>query len=109
MRNWDREDVELSDVGRAARMIYLNKTCYNGLYRVNRKGQFNVPMGSYKHPTIFQEETLRAAHRALEHTWLDVRDFREVVNMAQEGDFFYFDTPYHPLSETAKFTNYTAN
>jgi DNA adenine methylase len=108
VRNWDREEIALSDVGRAARMIYLNKTCYNGLYRVNRKGQFNVPMGKYKHPAIFQEDALRAAHRALEYAWLDVRDFREVLNMAQAGDFFYFDPPYHPLSETARFTNYTA-
>lgn len=109
VRNWDREDdIEISDVGWAARMIYLNKTCYNGLYRVNRKGQFNVPIGSYKNPTIFQEESLRITSASLQHAHLEVRDFRTVVDFAQPGDFFYFDPPYHPVSSTSSFTNYTA-
>ena len=108
IRNWDREDITVRNVGRAARMIYLNKTCYNGLYRVNRKGQYNVPIGSYKNPTIFQEETLRVTSASLQHGHLEVRDFRTVVDFALPGDFFYFDPPYHPVSSTSSFTNYTA-
>ena len=108
IRKLDRRNVELSDVERAARTIYLNKTCYNGLYRVNRKGQFNVPIGSYKDPKIRDEETLRAANAALQGVHIEVRDFRTIVDLAQAGDFFYFDPPYDPLSKTASFTSYTA-
>ena len=91
----------------AARFIYLNKTCYNGLYRVNRKGQFNVPMGSYKNPSIFDADNLRHASNMLRGVEIVVADFREVVNCAASGDFVYFDPPYHPLSRTANFTSYT--
>lgn len=108
IRNLDRQAAHLNEVERAARTIYLNKTCYNGLYRVNRNGQFNVPMGSYKDPTILHEDTLRAASTALQHTSLAVQDFRAVVEFARKGDFIYFDPPYHPMSKTASFTNYTA-
>lgn len=108
IRNLDRQNVQLSEVERAARTIYLNKTCYNGLYRVNKKGQFNVPMGSYKNPAILQEETLRAAHAALRNVCLEVRDFQTVVEVSRTGDFFYFDPPYNPVSRTASFTSYTA-
>jgi len=109
IRNLDRQHVRLSDVERAARTIYLNKTCYNGLYRVNRNGQFNVPMGSYKNPTILHAETIKTASRALQNVLLEVRDFQSVVDLTQSGDFFYFDPPYHPLSATASFTSYTAS
>lgn len=108
-RSLDRQDGQMSDVVRAARTIYLNKTCYNGLYRVNTKGQFNVPMGSYKNPQVLREDMLRDASTALQGASIEVRDFREVVALAQEGDFFYFDPPYDPLSKTASFTGYTAN
>jgi DNA adenine methylase len=108
IRKLDRQDVELSDVERAARTIYLNKTCYNGLYRVNSKGQFNVPIGSYKNPKIRDEDTLKAASAALQGVCIEVRDFRTIVDLAQARDFFYFDPPYHPLSKTASFTSYTA-
>lgn len=109
IRNLDRENIELSDVDRAARTLYLNKTCYNGLYRVNSNGQFNVPMGSYKSPKILYEDTLWTASIALQKTCLEVRDFRDVVDFAQTGDFFYFDPPYDPASKTASFTSYTAD
>lgn len=109
VRHWDREDVEWTDAARAARMIYLNKTCYNGLYRVNRQGQFNVPIGSYQHPRIFDDATLRTTSVSLRHAHLEVRDFRRVVEFAQAGDFVYFDPPYHPMSSTSSFTNYTAS
>lgn len=109
IRNLDRENTPLNSVEKAARMIYLNKTCFNGLYRVNSRGHFNVPMGSYRNPQIFDEKQLRSASYALQHVKLEVRDFRSVVDFAQEKDFFYFDPPYHPVSTTSSFTQYTAN
>lgn len=91
---------------RAARIIYLNKTCYNGLYRENRRGQFNVPFGRYKNPTICDEPNLRAAARALQGADIARQHFSTVLDHAQPGDFVYFDPPYHPLSPTANFTAY---
>tara|TARA_B100000470_G_C19787292_1_gene390486 strand:+ start:356 stop:1186 length:831 start_codon:yes stop_codon:yes gene_type:complete len=98
----------LSTFERAARTIYLNKTCFNGLYRVNKKGEFNVPMGSYKKPSILQVETLKTASRALARADLAVGHYSGLVDKAQAGDFIYLDPPYHPLSKTAMFTNYVA-
>jgi DNA adenine methylase len=109
IRNLDRQDIELSDIDRAARTIYLNRTCYNGLYRVNSKKQFNVPIGSYKNPKILYEDVLEAASLALQNVSIKVMDFREVKALAQPNDFFYFDPPYDPISETASFTGYTAD
>lgn len=109
VRSLDKQSVRLNNVERAARTIYLNKTCYNGLYRVNSKKQFNVPIGSYKNPKILYKDVLVAASSALQNTSLQVNDFREVVNLAQANDFFYFDPPYDPVSKTANFTGYTAN
>jgi DNA adenine methylase len=100
---------DLTPLERAARFIYLNKTCYNGLYRVNRKGQFNVPMGSYKNPRIFEPEGLVQAARALSGVELVVADFHDVLNHAKAGDYVYFDPPYYPLTKTASFTSYTEN
>jgi DNA adenine methylase len=101
--------TDLTPLERAARFIYLNKTCYNGLYRVNRKGQFNVPMGSYKNPRIFEPEELVQAARALTGVELVVADFHDVLNHAKAGDYIYFDPPYYPLTQTANFTCYTEN
>ncbi len=92
---------------RAARMIYLNRTCYNGLYRVNRSGRFNVPFGRYRRPTICDAENLRAVSRALQHVEIRCADFAETVQEARAGDFVYFDPPYVPVSPTADFTAYT--
>jgi DNA adenine methylase len=75
---------------------------------VNRKGQFNAPMGRYKNPGIVNEKALRAACEALENVRVEVRDFRTLVDLAQPGDFFYFDPPFDPLSKTSNFTSYTA-
>jgi len=108
IRNLDRQPVKLGDVERAARTIYLNRTCYNGLYRVNRKGQFNAPLGRYKNPGIFLEKTLRSASEALQNVRVEVRDFHTIAALARPGDFFYFDPPFDPLSKTSSFTSYTA-
>lgn len=98
------EDLTLPE--RAARVIYLNKTCYNGLYRENKRGQFNVPFGRYKNPTICDEPNLRAASRALQGVGIARRHFSTVLDHARPGNFVYFDPPYHPLSATANFTAY---
>jgi DNA adenine methylase len=108
IRNLDRENCHLSCVERAARTVYLNRTCYNGLFRVNSKGQFNVPIGSYASPQILLEPVIRAASAALQHVRVEVRDFRSVSGLGRRGDFFYFDPPYDPLTKTASFTSYTA-
>lgn len=97
----------LNEVQRASRLIFLNKTCYNGLYRVNRKNQFNVPFGGYPKPKIVDEEVLLAAHAVLQGAILELKDFQEVLERACTGDFIYFDPPYVPLSRTASFTDYT--
>ncbi|MBW6518827.1 MAG: DNA adenine methylase [ANME-2 cluster archaeon] len=99
----------LSEVELAARFIYLNKTCFNGLYRVNSKGKFNVPIGSYKNPKIFKEEILERANSMLQDVDIITMPFENVLNHANEGDFIYFDPPYHPLSSTSNFTSYTKN
>ncbi len=98
---------KLDAVHRAARLIYLNKTCFNGLYRVNRRGLFNVPIGSYKEPRIFDRADLAWASQALQCAEIALADFREVLSHARRGDFVYFDPPYHPVSKTASFTAYT--
>ncbi len=92
----------------AARFIYLNRTCFNGLYRVNRKGEFNVPFGKYTNPTICDEENLRAVSEVLQSADLETDDFEATVTHAKPRDAVYFDPPYVPASETANFTAYTA-
>jgi DNA adenine methylase len=104
-----QEPGELSPIERAARIIYLNKTCFNGLYRVNRSGRFNVPMGNYVNPRIFDAANLRAASDALRGVRLKQAHFRETLSYARKGDFVYFDPPYVPLSETSQFTSYAAS
>lgn len=109
VRKQDRiASLQFEPVERAARTLYLNKTCFNGLYRVNSKGQFNVPIGRYDNPRILDEDRLRIASKALHNAQFEVRDFRAVVEVARPGDFLYFDPPYHPLSDTSNFTSYTA-
>jgi DNA adenine methylase len=103
-----RGDTPCDPVRRAARLIFLNRTCYNGLYRVNRRGQFNVPHGRYLRPRIADEPTLRAASAALRGIDLQAGDFAGACALAAPGDFVYLDPPYHPLSRTAHFTSYTA-
>jgi DNA adenine methylase len=97
-----------TDADVAAWFIYLNKTGFNGLYRVNRDNRFNVPFGRYANPTICDRETLRACSATLAKAKLLVADFASVVKEAGRGDFVYFDPPYVPLSETSSFTSYTS-
>jgi DNA adenine methylase len=91
----------------AARLIYLNKTCFNGLYRVNSKGDFNVPFGRYAKPNIVNAEGLRRASEALAGARVEQEDFKMLLVEARQGDFIYFDPPYHPRSATSHFTSYT--
>lgn len=97
----------LSLVQAAARTIYLNKTCFNGLYRVNKSGRFNAPFGRYDDPTICDEEGLRAASSALQRARVRLADFEVVMDETKEGDVLYADPPYLPLSATSSFTAYT--
>jgi DNA adenine methylase len=110
VRAWDRQPDygQRGDVERAARLLFLNRTCYNGLYRVNRRGEFNVPFGRYRNPTICDAANLRAAAHALRGVRLLAGDFERCLGVAGEDDLVYLDPPYHPLSETASFTSYTA-
>jgi DNA adenine methylase len=96
----------LNKIERAARLIYLNKTCYNGLYRENKKGEFNVPFGRYKNPKICDPDRLRKASQLLQQVTLKEADFEVVVAQAGPGDFVYLDPPYVPLSATSNFTSY---
>lgn len=97
---------KLSDVEKAARTIYLNKTGYNGLYRVNSKGFYNVPFGLHKNPTICDEKNLIAVHIGLRNVKIIQGSFEICLNFAEKNDFIYFDPPYHPLSRTSNFTSY---
>jgi len=106
---WNQPGGMEADVERAAAFIYLNKTCYNGLWRVNSRGKFNVPIGRYDDPTIFDGAQLRAASRVLQRARLGTAHFADAVKDARAGDFIYFDPPYHPISDTAHFTSYTSS
>lgn len=109
LRNLDRalDYKNWSNIEKASRLIYLNKTCFNGLYRVNSKGEFNVPFGRYTNPKICDSVNLRACSQALKGVSIDVSPFETIVAKAQAGDFVYFDPPYAPLSATSNFTSYS--
>ncbi|MDX2214318.1 MAG: DNA adenine methylase [Oculatellaceae cyanobacterium bins.114] len=103
-----RSMLYCNPIERAARLIYLNRTCYNGLYRENSKGSFNVPMGRYKNPTICNVSLLRVVSASLKATTLNVEPFDAVLENARNSrDFVYFDPPYHPISRTSNFTGYS--
>ncbi|MDD5770171.1 MAG: DNA adenine methylase [Candidatus Gracilibacteria bacterium] len=114
IRSWDRQEdwqKNYSEIERAGRFIYLNRTCFNGLYRVNSKGQFNVPMGAYKNPDFVQKENIINTSKLLNKTKAEIKlhSFDKVLENANSGDFIYFDPPYDTLSETANFTSYNEN
>ena len=101
--------AELNDVERAARVLWLNRTCFNGLYRINRSGHFNVPFGKYKKPRLVDADNLRAVSRALQNVTLYNLDFEGILAMAGPGALVYCDPPYWPVSQTANFTAYDGN
>ena len=112
IRDWDRDKEKydaLSDVQKAARIIYLNKTCYNGLYRVNNAGEFNAPFGNYKNPNIVNSPVLKAvsAYFNTAEVHFSSTDYSEVLRTVKKGTFVYLDPPYDPVSETSSFTGYT--
>lgn len=111
IRNADRtkEYQNWSDVKKASRFIYLNKTCYNGLYRVNSKGQFNVPFGKYVNPKIVDEDNLYACHKVLKFAQINLNSFLHIEKIVKKDDFIYFDPPYAPLNQTSNFTSYSRN
>ena len=109
VRSWDRQNdfLQRSDIQRASRFIYLNKTCFNGLYRVNKNNQNNVPMGSYKNPNICDYEVILSASRALQNVNILNASYKEILKYASKNDLIYFDPPYYPLTQTASFTSYS--
>lgn len=105
-----KEDPDsLTLVERAARFTYLNRTCFNGLYRVNKSGKFNTPFGAYANPIICDEVNLRAISKALRKTRIECADFARLVKTAKAGDLVYLDPPYFPISETSNFVGYTGD
>lgn len=113
LRSVDRDPgfKKLSLLERASRIIFLNKTCYNGLFRVNSQGQFNVPFGKYANPVIVDEIVIRAVSRYFNdaHVQISNDDFETALSGASRGDFVYLDPPYDPLSDTSSFTGYNLN
>ncbi|MEN9869368.1 MAG: hypothetical protein RLZZ171_351 [Cyanobacteriota bacterium] len=113
LRQQDRQDDfnQRTTVERAARIIYLNKTCFNGLFRVNISGQFNVPYGKYKNPVIADPAIIQAISTYLNQARVCILngDFEQAVATAKKGAFIYFDPPYHPVSDTSSFTGYSMN
>lgn len=112
VREWDRKPgfTDMSDTEKAARILYLNHTCFNGLFRVNSAGQLNVPYGRYKHPNIVNETGIRALHDYLTEADIDMRagDFADCLKDLPQGSFVYLDPPYMPITATSAFTGYTA-
>lgn len=110
LRGLDRTDeyIKLSNVQRASRIIYLNKTCFNGLYRVNNAGEFNAPFGRYKNPNIVNTPTLKAVSKFLNSNEIVLKtgDYAEVLDNISKNSFVYLDPPYHPLTEGSSFTGY---
>ena len=110
IRSLDRNDnfKSLNPILRASRIIYLNKTCFNGLYRVNNAGEFNAPFGRYENPNIVNEPTLKAVHKYLNSNNIQIlnKDYSEILKNLDRKSFVYLDPPYHPISENSNFTGY---
>jgi len=104
-----RESNPRSAIEKTSRLLFLNRTCFNGLYRVNSKGKFNVPLGRYTNPNIVNEENIRSVSQVLQSRKVSIKclDFETVLDDAKKDDLVYFDPPYQPVSSTANFTSYT--
>ena len=104
-----RNQEPKNQIEKVSRLLFLNKTCFNGLYRVNSKGKFNVPLGRYTNPNIVNKENLQVVSKTLQSGKIKIscRDFSSIIKDAKKGDFVYFDPPYQPVSDTANFTSYT--
>ncbi|OIP78419.1 MAG: hypothetical protein AUK16_00245 [Parcubacteria group bacterium CG2_30_44_11] len=102
-----QDPLTLTPLNVASRFIFLNRTCFNGMYRVNSKGGFNVPYGKYTNPLICDEVNLRKASKVLKNVEIANQDYKEVLKKAKKGDFIYFDPPYYPVNKTSSFTSYT--
>lgn len=104
-----RESNPRNQIEKTSRLIFLNRTCFNGLYRVNSKGKFNVPLGKYTNPNIVNEENLHSVSNILRSSRVSIncRDFEAILRDAKKDDLVYFDPPYQPVSDTANFTSYT--
>jgi len=111
IRELDRKEdfSKLSNLEKATRFIYLNKTCFNGLYRVNKKGYFNTPIGSYKNPNIADKDVILSASEALQDIEILHQPFNKILKYANRDDLVYFDPPYYPLNDTSNFTSYNSN
>ena len=114
VRDWDRDKKiykSLSEIKKAARILYLNKTCYNGLYRVNNAGEFNSPFGFYRNPNIVNEPVLRAVSAYFNNNKINFFsvDYSEVLQEIEKNTFVYLDPPYDPVSDTSNFTGYAKN
>jgi DNA adenine methylase len=103
----DFQNYDKSWIERTAQIVFLNRTCFNGLFRVNSKGDFNVPMGRYKKPNICEPKNLRAVSKILQRTQIHCGDFTECEEVVNEQSLVYFDPPYRPISKTANFTSYS--
>lgn len=100
-------DIKKPNLQKSAYLIFLNKTCFNGMYRENSKGGFNVPFGQYKNPTILNESNILEVSKLLKHIEITNTSFEECLENAEKGDFIYFDPPYYPLNKTSSFTTYS--
>jgi len=107
LSNFDYDNYSKEHVKRAAYIIFMNKTCFNGLFRVNSKGEFNVPMGRYKNPSIFDEKNLKNFSKVLKNTEIHSGDYSYCEPLIKEGSVIYLDPPYRPLTKTSSFTNYS--